>query len=79
MPKGKVPSLIGGSLGKPVSVDAGRKCKCSRGQTDIVKSEKCYDVPQPKKAFSSKRRFCANCFKQVIEQSQKDLNNLQTL
>jgi len=79
MPRGKTPSLIGGSLGRPVCTIAGRACSCSRCQTDIVKSEKCYDVPQPQKQFSNSRRFCVSCFKQVLKKSEEDLKALDTL
>lgn len=40
---------------------------------------KCYDVPQPLKTFSATRRFCAECFALVIEQSRRDLDEVSTL
>jgi hypothetical protein len=41
--------------------------------------EKCYDVPQPSKPFSSKRRFCATCFLMVLDETRHDLRELETL
>ena len=40
---------------------------------------KCYDVPQPLKTFSATRRFCADCFVQVVEQSRRDLDEVSQL
>lgn len=79
MPKGKTPSLIGSSLGRPIKKTSGRKTPCSRCHVDIVKGENCYDVPQPKKPHSKTRRFCAGCFANVLEQSKRDLEGLEAL
>lgn len=79
MPKGKTPSLIGSSLGRPVKATAGKKCACSRCGADIVKGNDCYDVPQPQKPHSTTRRFCRDCFGNVLEQTRADLGELETL
>ena len=79
MAKGKTPSLIGSALGGPSKKACGRKTPCSRCWEDIAKGENCYDVPQPKKPHSSTRRFCAKCFKQVLEQTGHDLEKLEML
>jgi hypothetical protein len=79
MPKGKTPSLIGSSLGRPDAVTAGKRCACSRCEAEITKGEKCYDVPQPSKPFSSRRRFCKICFDRVLAQTRQDLAELAAL
>ena len=79
MAKGKIPSLIGSSLGRPSKKICGRKTACSRCREGIAKDEDCYDVPQPKKPHSSPRRFCTECFADVLEQTKRDLGNLETL
>ena len=79
MAKGKTPSLIGSALGRPSKKVCGRKTPCSRCREDIAKDEDCYDVPQPKKPHSSPRRFCAQCFKQVLEQTMHDFEKLEML
>ena len=79
MPKGKTPSLIGSSLGRPNKVTCGRETPCSRCRTGIPKGEDCYDVPQPKKPHSATRRFCAECFAGVLEQTRQDLEKLEGL
>ena len=79
MVRGKTPSLIGSSLGRPSKKTCGRLTPCSRCGEDIAKYEDCYDVPQPKKPHSSTRRFCAACFDGVLEQTNLDLENLKAL
>lgn len=78
-PKGKTPSLIGGSLGRPKEAVAGKRCECSRCHEAITKGTKCYDVPQPGTAFSNTRRFCAECYKKVLQQTTIDLTELKTI
>jgi hypothetical protein len=79
MPKGKTPSLIGSSLGRPRSAVAGRSSPCSRCEKYIAMGVKCYDVPQPQKKFASTRRFCASCFRDVLEQTKCDLAAAEAL
>lgn len=79
MPKGKTPSLIGSSLGRPSKKTCGKKTPCSRCHADIPKGEECYDVPQPTKPHSATRRFCADCFADVLEQTRQDLEKLEAL
>ena len=76
MAKGKTPSLIGSSLGRPAKKTCGRKTPCSRCGEDITKGADCYDVPQPTKPHSSTRRFCVPCFRGVLEQTGRDLEQL---
>lgn len=79
MMKGKTPSLIGSSLGRPTKVTCGRKTPCSRCKQSILMGKECFDVPQPLKPHSSTRRFCAECFSAVLEQTRLDLENLKNL
>jgi len=77
MLKGKTPSLIGGSLGRPVTTTAGKRSPCSRCDVDILMGEQCYDVPRPAKKFRNTRRFCSACFKAVLGQTRRDLEQLE--
>jgi len=79
MPKGKTPSLIGSSLGRPRATTAGKSCSCSRCKNGIVLGEKCFDVPQPSKPFSNTRRFCAACFAGILEETRRDLDDVSQL
>lgn len=77
MVRGKTPSLIGASLGRPVVGTCGRKTPCSRCKGDILKGDLCFDVPQPHKPHSSTRRFCTTCFTTVLDQTADDLAELR--
>jgi len=78
-PKGKTPSLIGGSLGRPELVTAKGTCKCSRCKEKLAKGDVTFMVPQPGKTFSSPRRFCVGCFTSVLAKTREDLAALDTL
>ena len=78
MPKGKTPSLIGSTLGRPARKTCGRRTPCSRCRADIKKGDVCYDVPQLRKPHSTTRRFCATCFGGVLRQTRGDLEELES-
>ena len=79
MPKGKTPSLIGSTLGRPAKKTCGRKTPCSRCRADILKGDVCYDIPQLRKPHSRTRRFCPRCFGGVLKQTRDDLDKLEVL
>ena len=79
MPRGRTPSLIGSSLGRPSKETCGRQTPCSRCKQPIQKGEDCFDVPQPQKPHAATRRFCAECFAGVLEQTRRDLEELEAL
>lgn len=79
MAKGKTPSLIGSPLGRPRKEICRRETPCSRCREGIVKGEDCYDVPQPMKPHSATRRFCRVCFENVLEQTKRDLEKIESL
>jgi hypothetical protein len=78
-PKGKTPSLISGSLGRPNRATAGKSCSCSRCDAKIEKGCACFDVPQPSKPFNSRRRFCSRCFTAVVAKTREDLTEIEAL
>lgn len=75
--RGKTPSLITGSSGKPVKVTAKRSRPCGRCSSSISSGEICFEVPKVGGGFSSKNTFCVNCFKEVLTQTKKDLDELE--
>lgn len=79
MLRGKAPSLIGSSLGRPKSVMAGKLCACGRCKSSIRKGDQCFDVPQLARSFSNTRRFCSICFASVLQQTRSDLAQLEAL
>ena len=78
MIKGKTPSLISGSSGKPKFVEALKKSQCKRCGFPIAKGQKCVDVPNPRASFSSSRRFCPDCFGSILKQTKIDLNAIES-
>lgn len=75
--RGKIPSLITGSSGRPIKVIAKRRRPCCYCPNEILLSEACFEVPKIGTGFSSKKTYCLNCFISVLEQTKKDLNNLE--
>jgi hypothetical protein len=69
----KIPSLINGSAGRPTLKTAGKKCDCVGCGGGIIKGEKCFDIPNPRTSFSNPRRFCVECFRQVLAKTKADL------
>jgi len=75
--RGRTPSLITGSSGKPVKVTAKRSRPCGRCSSSISSGKICFEVPKVGGGFSSKKTFCADCFKEVLTQTKKDLDDLE--
>ena len=75
--RGKIPSLISGSSGKPVKVTAKRQRPCIRCSCDIASGSSCFEVPKVGGGFSSKKTYCKSCFKEVLEKTKEDLSSLE--
>lgn len=75
-PKGKTPSLLTQSTGKPVADTAQKKCKCNRCKGDILMGEKYFKIPKVESGFSNKKSCCINCFRDILEQTKADLSAL---
>lgn len=78
IPKGKTPSLIGAANGRPKKVNALRKSSCARCKGEILGGSSCFEIPQAGNGFTSQKRFCTECYKKVIEQTEKDLSELKS-
>ena len=77
--RGKTPSLITGSSGKPSSTVAQRQRECSRCGSGISMGTKLYTIPKLGSGFSQKKPYCKNCFDEILVQTQKDLDELKML
>jgi len=75
--KGKCPSLIAGNHGKPKFEEAIRKRKCKRCKESIPAGTDCVVIPVP--STGGTPSFCMKCFRAIIEQTQKDLNELKKM
>jgi len=78
-PKGKTPSLIGSSNGRPQRVIVKRKSDCSRCHGDILPGQDCFGIPKVGSGFNTLKRYCNECFKNVLGQTQKDLDEINNL
>ena len=77
--RGRTPSLITGSSGKPSKVSAKRARSCNRCSNDISLGEECFEIPKVGGGFSSKKTFCKECFKEILTQTKKDMTALEKL
>jgi hypothetical protein len=75
-PKGKTPSLIGSTLGKPRKRLVGKKSPCKRCKVSIPKDTECPEIPQLGGTFSNYRPYCGGCFRLILEQTKVDLDIL---
>jgi hypothetical protein len=75
-PKGKVPSLIGSTLGTPRRTVTDGTSKCKRCGGAISKGMECYEIPQLGGSFSNYKRYCDGCFKSILEQTKVHLDAL---
>jgi len=77
--RGKIPSLISGSSGKPTLETTINKRSCTRCSCDILGGQKYFGIPKLGSGFSNKKPFCKNCFKEILDESIKDLQALQKI
>ena len=75
-PRGPVPSLIGGSNGKPKRVIAKKIGKCSRCHAQFVAGDPCIEIPKLGRGFQSNRRVCYECFGDILDKTKLDLEVL---
>ena len=78
-PRGTVPSLIGSSNGKPKRVDVLRKSECKRCGKDLFKGDNCVEIPKVGGAHTNQKRYCDDCYKAILDKTEKDLNELRSL
>ena len=76
---GPKPSLISGSTGKPMLLVTKNKHTCSRCPATIEGGCKCFKVPKLGSGFSHKKPYCKSCFKELLDQTRKDLEELEVM
>ena len=75
-PKGRVPSLIGGTNGRPVREDVLRRSKCYRCEDELVAGTSSIAIPRLGGGFANKRRVCDACYRAILKQTSDDLEEL---
>ena len=78
-PRGPVPSLIGGSNGRPKRVDVQRQSKCSRCHVPFMAGETCIEIPKVGGAYSSAKRVCDECFQDILKKTGEDFEEVREL
>ena len=78
-PKGRVPSLIGGTNGRPVREDVHRRSKCYRCEDELPGGTSCIAIPSLGRGFAPKRRVCSVCYHAILKQTSSDLEELWKL
>lgn len=73
--RGRTPSLIGGTHGTPTFDVSGKSHPCKRCEVDLPKGTTCVRVKKPGQ-MGNGRTYCVGCFKEILGQTQKDLDAL---
>jgi len=79
IPRGKTPSLIGSTNGRPRRVLVKKKSICCRCGCDIPMGGECYGIPKLGRGFSNAKRHCKECYLKIIEQTERDIAELRSL
>jgi hypothetical protein len=77
-PRGKTPSLIGGSSGRPREATVQRQSTCVRCEAALVAGTNCFEIPKLGR-FAKYRRHCRDCFEKILIKTQEDLAELRAL
>ncbi len=72
--RGKTPSLIGGGAGACKFATAKRKRICKRCKGEIPGGCNCIEVNIP--STMGYKCYCIDCFKEVLDKTQQDIDNL---
>ena len=78
-PKGRVPSLIGGTNGRPRRAEVKRLSHCYRCDDDIVAGRMCIEIPKLGDAFANSKRVCDSCYQAILLKTTEDLDALRLL
>lgn len=77
-PKGKTPSLISGK--KPKKVKVKKRINCVRCKCAIEAGADCFGIPNIRVRFLSPiKKYCKQCFDNIIDQTQRDLDEARNL
>ena len=78
-PKGPVPSLIGGTNGRPKRVPVLKKSECSRCKEEFGKGDTCVEIPKLGSGYSASRRVCDECFQAVLAKTADDFEQIRII
>jgi len=79
-PRGPTPSLIGGTNGRPKRVPIKNNgYDCSRCHAPFIAGKTCIAIPKLGAAYSNARRVCDDCFKEILDKTSADFEELKAL
>lgn len=78
-PKGKTPSLIGGTNGRPRLAEIKKLSHCYRCNEDLLAGTTCVEIPELGTGYSSARRVCDECYGLILSQTSTDLEAARQL
>lgn len=76
-PKGRTPTLLSMSTGKPSKHTCKKSSKCARCKEVILNGAICFQIPKQKSGFTSKPLFCISCTKNILEQTKADILDIE--
>jgi len=77
-PRGKTPSLIGSTNGRPHTATVQRLCACVRCGQGLVAGTTCFEIPRLGR-FVKNRRHCRDCYDKILNKTQEDLAELRAI
>lgn len=72
--RGKTPSLLAISTGKPEPHTCGKGTDCDRCDELVAKGDRCFRLPKVKSGFTRHPIFCVGCTIAIIEQTKIELS-----
>lgn len=77
-PKGKIPSLLSQSTGKPSVHVCKRRASCTRCKAILHMAENCFTIPKVSTGYTRNSIFCLDCVRLIIDQTKKELLVIET-
>ena len=74
-----MPSLIGGTNGRPKRVAVKKQSKCSRCHVPFAAGDTCISIPKVGGAYSNAKRVCGECFQRILEKTAQDFDKVKEL
>lgn len=75
--KGKTPSLITMSTGKPTLHTCGRTTLCERCGKEVATGTACFQIPKMKNGFTTRPIFCMECTFAIVLKTKTDIHSLE--
>ena len=75
--KGKIPSLLSGSSGKPKKLQIKQKTICRRCDEEMGKGSFCFGIPNYSSGFKVYKKYCQTCYKDILSQTERELDQLK--